>query len=795
MVARDIILAELTGGRYHIAHLSTRGRAWTWCAAARRAGCASPARSRPTTCSSPTRRCAKSGYDTNTKMNPPLRSEEDREALIDGLARRHGRLHRHRPRAAHRGREGRVEFDRGRLRHRGAGDGARALPGPPGAAGPDQPARGWSSCSRPARARVLGLPGGTLDAGSARGRDRPRPLAPAEGRPRALPEQVAQHAVRRVDAEGRAGRSPSSAAASPGGTAASRAAVADPAADYNRLVERDPGAAREQAQWLEEAFRRAGITFDGAPMRTCLRPHFVAQAEWDTLADGGTAADGDRVARRAPRIRRGRGRSLRLPGHAGGGGALGPPRPRTAGRPALAAGRVPGRGRHRASSRSTATRPPASATGTGWRRCSRTCPLFRAFAETRRVRYEPSLPALVDAVVWTWRKTGRPAAASPVIAIADWADVKTRADQEIVCARFEAVGFDCVLADPRAMEISGGRLVANGRPVDLVYRRAVLTEIVEREGQMQPFLEAYRDGLAVFVNSFRCRLSEDKAFFAILTDEAFASLMTAEESRARRAAVVPWTRRVAERKTLRGGKRDRPRAVRDRATGTSSCSSPRTATAAARCWWGTRPRRKPGRPRSRTACASRGSCRRGCTSRRRCSRVLEDDGEVGLVAPQGEREPVLRGRRGRGRGDAGLPQLRHQRQRGRRQRPDLRRRVTRRARVVLAVAATASLVGGRPAGLGGRRGARPSGRARDAGSLRALAPAAPAHRRADRPARRLVPERSRPARRGRRAHERPEPRPRGHPGRPRHPRRAARKVRPSGRRRPPASPACARPLV
>ena len=77
--------------------------------------------------------------------------------------------------------------------------------------------------------------------------------------------------------------------------------MADPAADYNRLVERDPGAAREQAQWLEEAFRRAGITFDGAPMRTCLRPHFVAQAEWDALRTAGRRLMeiASRVARRA----------------------------------------------------------------------------------------------------------------------------------------------------------------------------------------------------------------------------------------------------------------------------------------------------------------------------------------------------------------------------------------------------------------------------------------------------------------------------------------------------------------
>ena len=41
-------------------------------------------------------------YDTHAKMNPPLRSAEDRDAMIEGIAGRHHRLHRHRPRAARR---------------------------------------------------------------------------------------------------------------------------------------------------------------------------------------------------------------------------------------------------------------------------------------------------------------------------------------------------------------------------------------------------------------------------------------------------------------------------------------------------------------------------------------------------------------------------------------------------------------------------------------------------------------------------------------------------------------------
>jgi uncharacterized circularly permuted ATP-grasp superfamily protein len=86
----------------------------------------------------------------------------------------------------------------------------------------------------------------------------------------------------------------------------------------------------------------------------------------------------------------------------------------------------------------------------------------------------------------------------------------------------------------------------------VVYRRAVLTELVERESEVRPFLEAYLAKEAVFINSFRCRLSEDKAFFALLTDEAFSALLS-EDERAFVSRVVPWTRRVEERKTRKGG--------------------------------------------------------------------------------------------------------------------------------------------------------------------------------------------------------------------------------------------------
>ncbi|HEY8368880.1 MAG TPA: dihydroorotase [Thermodesulfobacteriota bacterium] len=83
MVRRDIALAELTGARLHIAHLSTAGGIAAVREAKRR-GVRVTAETAPhyfTLTDEAVR-----GYNVNAKMNPPLRSAADREAVIEGLA-------------------------------------------------------------------------------------------------------------------------------------------------------------------------------------------------------------------------------------------------------------------------------------------------------------------------------------------------------------------------------------------------------------------------------------------------------------------------------------------------------------------------------------------------------------------------------------------------------------------------------------------------------------------------------------------------------------------------------------
>lgn len=82
MIARDIMLARLTGGRLHIAHVSTR-RGVELIRKAKEDGIGVTAETCPHYFT--LTEGAVNGYNTNAKVNPPLRTEEDVAAVIEGL--------------------------------------------------------------------------------------------------------------------------------------------------------------------------------------------------------------------------------------------------------------------------------------------------------------------------------------------------------------------------------------------------------------------------------------------------------------------------------------------------------------------------------------------------------------------------------------------------------------------------------------------------------------------------------------------------------------------------------------
>ena len=143
-------------------------------------------------------------------------------------------------------------------------------------------------------------------------------------------------------------------------------------------------------------------------------------------------------------------------------------------------------------------------------------------------------------------------AARPTIAIVDYDDVPTRTEHYLFRDFFESKGYPSLVCDPRQLTYEGGTLRHDGRAIDIVYKRLLVNEFLEKVGELQALLGAARDRAVTLVNPFRCKPIHKKAIFAVLTDDELLPLFSAAE-RAAIAAHVPWTRRVGEGRTTRQG--------------------------------------------------------------------------------------------------------------------------------------------------------------------------------------------------------------------------------------------------
>jgi hypothetical protein len=180
-------------------------------------------------------------------------------------------------------------------------------------------------------------------------------------------------------------------------------------------------------------------------------------------------------------------------------------------------------------------------------------PVMSRFKEAHAVRFHRTINGLLDALLASYREWGG-RGSPPSMAIVDWREVPTWSEFEIIRDGFIAVGVPTVVCDPRELAFERGRLFADGREIDFVYRRVLLNDIVARPAECAALVEAYRARAVCVANTFRCKLPHKKAFFAVLTDTEHSDLFSSAE-RAVIETHVPWTRLVADIQTDKAGKR------------------------------------------------------------------------------------------------------------------------------------------------------------------------------------------------------------------------------------------------
>ena len=167
----------------------------------------------------------------------------------------------------------------------------------------------------------------------------------------------------------------------------------------------------------------------------------------------------------------------------------------------------------------------------------------RAFPGRRVVPMPDPRDLLLDELVSVSRRLGHRLRG---VALIENTDFTTGTDEFASLAKhFTGRGLKAVVADPRALRVGRGGLVANGQPVDLLYRDCELNEFLgmERHGKRLVALRwAIRQGRLI---SGLLWEFDQKSCWEIFTDPAHARHFTAGQRGFFRRH-LPWTRLVRQ---------------------------------------------------------------------------------------------------------------------------------------------------------------------------------------------------------------------------------------------------------
>jgi hypothetical protein len=181
-------------------------------------------------------------------------------------------------------------------------------------------------------------------------------------------------------------------------------------------------------------------------------------------------------------------------------------------------------------------------------------PVMGEFSKRYAIRPIAARHLMLHALIDSYKQMG--GKEKPRIGILDWKEVPTYSEFVLFHNYFESHGYDCVIADPREVVYENGKLMSEGQQIHIIYKRVLISELIERGGLNHPVVQAVRDRAVCMVNPFRCKILHKKASLAVLSDERNASIFTSEQREAIHQ-YIPWTRMVEERFTeLDGGKID-----------------------------------------------------------------------------------------------------------------------------------------------------------------------------------------------------------------------------------------------
>ncbi|AXJ02373.1 hypothetical protein CYPRO_3139 [Cyclonatronum proteinivorum] len=183
-------------------------------------------------------------------------------------------------------------------------------------------------------------------------------------------------------------------------------------------------------------------------------------------------------------------------------------------------------------------------------------PIFQKFIERYPVRFVSPLEHTFQGLIRIYHEEFGGLKEKPSFAIVDHLDVPTYPEFVLIKEYLERLGYEAEICDPRELECRDGWIYANGKKIDILYRRLLMNEFFEIQYDCQAYLEGYKAQKTCYLNSFRSKLVHKKMIFALLTDPDYNHVLDQSELKAIRDH-IPWTRKLKPSKVrYRGANQD-----------------------------------------------------------------------------------------------------------------------------------------------------------------------------------------------------------------------------------------------
>lgn len=117
----------------------------------------------------------------------------------------------------------------------------------------------------------------------------------------------------------------------------------------------------------------------------------------------------------------------------------------------------------------------------------------------------------------------------PNVAIVDFVESGTSAEFIEFKKSYEKMGYNCIIADPRDLKYRNGKLYKDEYRIDLVYRRIVTFELIEKADEIADFIKAYMDDAMCVIGTIRSQVIHNKIFFKVLFDEQTHAFLDEDE--------------------------------------------------------------------------------------------------------------------------------------------------------------------------------------------------------------------------------------------------------------------------